>query len=140
MSDPLADVGEDLEDEVAAEGAVDTPLGEFVSSLRSATDDSLRLVVRFSGEDHEVRYVRDDVRESHSEESFAERVRTLVLKGLGDPAHDDTLEDFGDLDATVRWFDEVVVATYPYGEWSGVIAVLDRRDAPLVDVAVDHLD
>jgi hypothetical protein len=62
------------------------------------------------------------------------------VQALGDPTEEAALPDFGGLEATLRWYDDVVVASFPTGEWSGVVATLDRTDSPLVDVALEHLD
>lgn len=138
MTDSFDQVQKDIEQEVGEDSS--GPLREFIHALRSESDESLRFVVRFSGDEHKVVYLRDDVAEQYTDEEFQEHVQSLMLKSLGDPVNDDALADFGDLDATVRWFEEVVVATFPYREWSGVVAVLDRRESPLVDAAVDFLD
>lgn len=121
-----------------------TPLAGFVDTLRAQTDDSLRLVVRYEDDDHDVFYVRADVNERFDEvgeESLVleDRVQTLVLKGLGDPLEEESLDEFGSLRATFRWFDDVVVAAYPTGEWSGVVATFDGHDSPHVGGALDGL-
>lgn len=136
MADSPQEVEEHLEDEGVAQTK---PLSGLVDALKETTEDSLRLVVRFDGESHEVVYAPEEVRAEHGDD-FEDHVEWLVLKGLGDPADDDSLAVYGDLEATVRWYGEVVVAVYPTGEWSGVVAVLDRRDSPLVDAALSRLD
>lgn len=135
MTDSLGDLKADIESDAASSGA----LRDFVGALREANGDGLRAIARYDSDDHELLYLRADLREQFSEEEQRERVKTFVLKGLADPKSDAELADYGDLDATLRWFDNAVLAIYPTGEWSGVIATFDRRGSSLVD-AVEHLD
>ncbi|MFB6131194.1 MAG: hypothetical protein ABEJ28_10280 [Salinigranum sp.] len=143
MTDSLEDVGEDIRAEVGDDGGSlgdeGGPLEGFVEALRTGSDGSLRLVVRYDGDDRAVTYVREDVAAGYDEGELDERVRTLTLKALGDPVSDKSIEDFGALAATVRWFGDVVVATFPTGEWDGVVAVFDRSSSTLVDAALDSL-
>jgi hypothetical protein len=69
-----------------------------------------------------------------------ERAETLVMKGLSDPPQEGALFDFGTLDATLRFYDNVIVAHFPYREWSGLVFTLDRTEAPLVDLVDEHLE
>jgi hypothetical protein len=130
---------EETLDEEAETAATKQPLASFVETLRAQTDDSLRLVVRYEGDEQEVLYRRQDVAETLDGDALDDRVQTLVLKGLGDPPEEEQLADFGSLRATLRWFDDAVVAYYPTGEWSGVVATFDGRDSPLVGGALDGL-
>ncbi|WP_435334395.1 hypothetical protein [Haloarchaeobius sp. TZWWS8] len=118
----------------------DRDLRSLVSQLDEETDTSLRLVFRYDGEERELVHVRDDVREQFTGHELDERVKTLALKGLGDPPTEQSLYDFGGLNATLRFFDEVVVATFPDEEWSGVVVVFERQASPLVDTTLSFLD
>lgn len=131
---------EDALDEEVATAASESPLSAFVETLRTQSDDSLRLVVRYDGDEHDVLYTRDGVRADLDDETFDEQVKTLVMKGLSDPPEEQELSDFGSLHATLRWFDDVVVACYPTGEWTGVVATFDRGDSPFVGAALDQLE
>lgn len=126
-------------DEEVDNVAEESPLGTFVETLRTQSDDSLRLVVRYDGDEHDVLYTRDDVATGPDDAGVDDQVKTLVLKGLSDPPAEDQLSGFGSLHATLRWFDDVVVACYPTGEWSGVVATFDRGDSPFVGAALDQL-
>jgi hypothetical protein len=128
VAEAAADAGDD-----------DGPLSEFAAALRDATDESLRSVTRYDGERHELLYRRADLREATDPAAERERVETLVMKALGDVRKESTLDDYGPLQATVRYFEHVVVAVYPTGDWSGVVATFDREASPLVDAAVEHL-
>lgn len=137
MTDSLRDVEEDIRADVGDDET--EPLAEFVDALREESDDSLRLVVRYRGDEHELLYVRDDV--ELTDEELEERVQSLALRGIGDPTHDAEMPEFGELEATLRWFEHSVVAIFPYREWSGVVAVFDRTgsSSPMVDAALDEL-
>jgi len=99
----------------------------------------LRLAVRFSGDESDVLFIREDVREQYTDSELEERIETIVMKGLGDPPREQPLFDFGTLDATIRWYENVQVAHFPYREWSGLAFVFDRRESPIVDLAKQHL-
>jgi hypothetical protein len=111
----------------------------LIEELRAETDASLRLAVRYTADDYEVLFAREDVADAFAGPELETRVETLVMKGLGDPAHESTLFDLGALDATVRFYENALVAHFPYREWSGFVFVLDREDAPMVDLVDDYL-
>jgi hypothetical protein len=134
-SDDLNDVEPALGDETT-----DGPLADLVRALRSAAGDDVRSIVRYGADEHRLVYLREDLRDRYDEAARRDRVETLVMKALADPTDDAVLDDYGVLEATLRWFDEAVVAVYPTGDWSGVVVTFDRRRSPLVDVALDHVD
>jgi hypothetical protein len=139
----VADARSDL-DEIEAELSEhaddgSAPAGEFVASLREAADGDVRMVARYDGETSRLLFVRADLRERYTDAEKRERLEALVMHGLGDPTEESALADYGSLNATFRWYDDAVVATYPTGEWTGIVATFDRRASPLVDVALDHL-
>jgi RNA polymerase subunit RPABC4/transcription elongation factor Spt4 len=127
-----------------------------------ADERALRLAVHFEGQAIEPLFVRDDVRAQFPPTELRQRLEELALKGLGDPQRDEPLYDFGTLDATIRWYDEVLVATFPTGEWSGLLFVFDASrsestgrsltewsgllfvfdhdESPLADLVGEHLD
>lgn len=102
--------------------------------------DDVRLAFRYEGESYDVLHAREDVRETFTGEEFERRVETLMMKGLSDPPTDGSLYDFGELDATLRFFDRVVVAYFPDGEWSGVVVVADRGDSEAVERTLAGLE
>lgn len=136
MSDSLRDVEADIREDV---GDHETePLREFVRALRTQTDDSLRLVVRYQGDEHEVLYVREDVREQFGDD-LDQRAQSFALRSIGDPPRETEISGLGTLEATLRWYEGALVATFPYREWSGVVAVFERESSALVDAALDEL-
>jgi GGDEF domain-containing protein len=136
MSDTLRDVEADIREDAGSDET--EPLREFVHALRTETDDSLRLVVRYGGDEHRVLYVRDDV-EARFGDELDEQARAFALRGIGDPPREAEIEGLGTLEATLRWYEDALVATFPYREWSGVVAVFDRDASALVDAALDEL-
>lgn len=131
------------QDEAAVERVHTDDVRSLVESLQSGeveTADSVRLIFRYEGDEHDVVHVRDDVDAAYTDAELRQRMETLAMKGLGDPPRESSLHEFGDLQATVRWFEDGVCAHFPDEEWGGVVAVFDRVETPLVEVALDHLD
>lgn len=118
---------------------VDDEVRGLLEELRAETDGSLRLAVRYTADEYEVLFARDDIAKQFSGPELVERVEVLVMKGLGDPPQEATLFDFGDLDATVRFYEHTHVVHFPYRDWSGYVFVLDRQTTPLVDLMDRHL-
>jgi hypothetical protein len=143
MRDPASDP-EELDEELTEyEGDladVDEDVRGLVGALRDETDASLRLAVRYSGDDYDVLFARPDVSEQFTEPELETRVETLVFKGQGDPPTETALGDFGTLEAVMRWYEGVIVAHFPVREWSGLVFTFDRRESPIVDLANRYLD
>jgi len=135
VDDPPDELGEMDESEL---DDVDDDVRRLVEQLRDETDSALRLAVRYTADDYEVLFAREDVAAQFPGPELAARVETLVMKGLGDPSQEGALFDFGTLDATLRFYGNALVAHVPYREWSGLVFVLDRGDAPLVDLVDEH--
>ncbi|QLH79756.1 hypothetical protein HZS55_21750 [Halosimplex rubrum] len=111
---------------------------EIVDGIRESDEGALRAAARYGGDDHEVVYLREDIAAQFTDAELEERVETLVMKGLGDPAQEGALFDFGTLDATVRWYDSVVVAHFPVREWSGLVFTFDRESQSLGDIVDEY--
>lgn len=139
LEDPPDDLDEELDDAADELDSLDPEVRDLVESVRD-DDGTLRLAVRYEGQEVEPLFVRDDVRRQYGPPELRQRLEELALKGLGDPTRDEPLYDFGSLDATIRWYDEVLVASFPSGEWSGMLFVFDREEAPLVDLVGEYLD
>lgn len=115
-------------------------LGDLVARLRGESEASVRMLFHYDGDETDAAFVRDDVRELYPGEQLEDRMQTLMLKGLGDPPNQESLTDYGTLEATVRWYETVVVAYFPDDEWSGVVVVLEREGGTFVDDILDHLN
>lgn len=138
-ADPPQDLDEELEEFEEDLDDMDQEIRDLIEALRESEDTSLRLAVRYSGDDSTMLYVRDDIDDQYADHELEERVEALIVKGLGDPPREESLYDFGRLDATVRWYDEVIAVHFPYREWSGLVFTFDRQASPLVDLANEHL-
>lgn len=143
MREPASDPEEldeeltEYEDDLAD---VDADVRGLVSALREQTDSSLRLAIRYSGDEWDVLFARPDVREQFTDLELETRVETLVFKGQGDPPTETALGDFGSLEAVMRWYEGVIVAHFPVREWSGLVFTFDRQESPIVDLANQYLD
>jgi hypothetical protein len=135
MTDSPAEELDDIESELAD---VSDEGREIVDQIRESDEGALRVAVRYGGDDHEIVYLREDIAAQFSAAELDERVETLVMKGLGDPAQEGALFDFGALDATVRWYDAVVVAHFPVREWSGLVFTFDRDSESLGDIVDEY--
>ena len=131
----MEDTAEAVMEEVDRDG-----LGDLVGELREESEAAVRMLFHYDGETTDARFVREDVRELYPGEQLDDRMQTLMMKGLGDPPNQESLHDYGSLEATVRWYEAVVVAYFPDDEWSGVIVVLERDGGTFVDSVLEHLD
>ncbi|WP_336036907.1 hypothetical protein [Halobacterium yunchengense] len=98
----------------------------LANHVRELDAGDLRSVVHYEGDDYDVVFQREDLAEEYAESEFEEVAKHLVLKGFDDPLDQPEFARFGHLDATVRWFHDVVVIQVPLDEWCGVIAAFDR--------------
>ena len=139
----VPDAPGDLDDELAAFEEdvhdLDEDVQDLVDALRDHTDASLRTAIRYSGDEWSLLFAREDIVERYSEPELEDRVEALVVKGIGDPPREESLHDFGRLDAVFRWYDAVLVATFPVREWSGLVFTFDRQESPIVDLAREYL-
>ena len=101
-----------------------------VAELREVLGEPLRLVATYDGDETTLRYRREDAESEFSEEEFKETLNNAVLKALDDAREQPEFSRWGHLDATVRWFHEVVVVQVPTGEWTGVLVTADREGVP----------
>jgi hypothetical protein len=92
--------------------------------------------VWYGGDDHELVYVRSDVREMYSPEEFEEKVKELVIEGLGSGGRDQ-FRMLGEMNAVVRQFDQAVVLHFPIDEFTGLAVTFDGDSVPSIDTLVD---
>ncbi|MFC7027445.1 hypothetical protein ACFQJ5_07350 [Halomicroarcula sp. GCM10025324] len=139
MPDPTEEALEEVSDDVSGDAEdLDDEAKELVDAILDGSGDTVRMAIQYSGDEYDLLFVREDVEAQFSEAEMAERVKTLMFKGLGDPVEESALFDFGHLDATVRWYDSVVVASFPVREWSGLVFTFDRVTDSLLDLADEH--
>ncbi|MCG1002654.1 MULTISPECIES: hypothetical protein [Halobacterium] len=115
------------------------PAESLARYLRELDAGDVRSAVHYEGDDYETVYQRDDLSEEYTEAEFEEIAKHFVLKGFDDPLEQPEFARFGHLDATVRWFHEVVVVQVPLDEWTGVIVSLDRDTIEDTGTLIDAL-
>jgi hypothetical protein len=113
------------------------PAESLASYLRELEAGDLLAAVQYEGEDYETVYQKG--LEEFTEAEFEEMAKHFVLKGFDDPVEQPEFSRLGHLDATVRWFHEVVVVQVPLDEWAGVIVAFDRRSIADTGALVDGL-
>jgi len=102
------------------------PAASLARHIRSLDVGEPRTVVRYDGDDYETVYQADDLSEELTDEELEEVAKHLVLKSFDDGLEQPEFARFGHLDATVRWFQKVVVLQVPLDDWSGIIVSFDR--------------
>jgi glutamate mutase epsilon subunit len=133
-AEEVADI--EAPDEIDREiDTLNTEVQDLIDAILEKSDNTLRLVARYDGNDYEVVYARDDVTEGFTEAELTARIETFVMQGLGEPEQEQSLYDFGTLDATFRWYDEAVVAHIPVSDWTGLVFTFDRGTESLVELA-----
>ncbi|SDZ76894.1 hypothetical protein SAMN04488065_0167 [Haloplanus vescus] len=115
----------------------------LVERYQTIAPNGLRMAVWYGGDERELVYTRDDVREMYSPEEFDEKVKQLVVAGLGSGGNDQ-FRMLGEMDAVVRHFDQAVVVHFPIDEFTGLALTFDGDAVPsidsLVDIGLDALD
>jgi hypothetical protein len=101
-----------------------------VTELRAVCGDAVRLVATYDGDDTDLLYRREDAEDEFSEEEFEETLNNAVLKALDDAREQPEFSRWGHLDATVRWFHDVVALQVPTDDWTGVLITIDRAGIP----------
>jgi len=105
---------------------------ELLEKLRPLAGDGLRGAVHYHGRRQAPLYVREDVAEAYSDREIGRAIDDLALEAFGDPTRLTELYNLGDLEATVRWFENGVLVHYPYSGVSGVAVSFDHDvGAPL---------
>jgi hypothetical protein len=109
----------------------------LVERYQELAPESLRLVVWYDGDDHDLVHVRDDVRGAYSPEELEEKVKQLVIEGISDPPSQEQFRLFGEMSVVIRRFDLAVVLHFPLDEFSGVAVTFDRETVPSLDTLAD---
>lgn len=100
---------------------------ELVDALRARVGDALRVVGRHDGDSWTVAFVREDVRDSYGRNALDDIAGDLVLGGM-ESAQQESLYDLGSLHATVRLFDDGIVAHVPADDRSGHVVSFEGVD------------
>jgi hypothetical protein len=115
------------------------PAESLAAHIRTLDAGELRSVVHYDGDDYDTVFQADRVREEFAEVEYEEVAKHLVLKGLDDGFEQPEFARFGHLDATVRWFHDVVAFQVPLDDWSGVIVTFDRESIADTSALVDEI-
>lgn len=115
------------------------PAETLAAHIRSLDAGELRTVVHYDGDDYDVLFNSDRVTEEFTDVEYDEVVKHLVLKALDDGFEQPEFARFGHLDATVRWFHDVVAVQVPMDDWTGVIVTFDRDSITNTSALVEEI-
>jgi len=115
------------------------PAETLAAHIRSMDAGELRTVVHYDGDDYDTVFQADAVSEEFADVEFEEVAKHLVLKALDDGFEQPEFARFGHLDATVRWFHDVVAFQVPLDDWSGIIVTFDRESITDTNALVDEI-
>lgn len=102
-----------------------------------AIDDVVGTRVRgamyYDGDDYGEVYFRDDVDAAYTEEEKADAIEDFSLEAFGDPARLEDIYRMGELEATVRWFEEAFFVHVMLSDRSGFSISFDREAVSALD-------
>ncbi|NHN58633.1 MULTISPECIES: hypothetical protein [Halorussus] len=102
----------------------ETPSEALTEFLRERVGDHMRSVLTYDDEGAELLYVRDDVADQYTDEEMARVADDVRLEAVA-KHHQEDLYRHGELNATVRCFDDAVEMHFPRDETSGTAVALD---------------
>ncbi|WP_134670907.1 DUF7522 family protein [Halorussus marinus] len=94
--------------------------------LRERVGDHLRSVVHYTADDWQVVYLRDDVADRYADGEIERAVDDVRLEGLGKP-HQESLYDHGELNCTVKCFENAVEMHFAHDANTGTAVALDAE-------------
>lgn len=115
------------------------PAQTLAAHIRSLDAGELRSVVHYDGDDYDVLFKSALADEAFTDEEYNEVARHLVLKALDDGFEQPEFARFGHLDATVRWFHNLVAVQVPMDDWSGVIVTFNRDSITDTSALVEEI-
>lgn len=96
----------------------------LVDILHEWADEYLRSVAYFEKNKRDIIYIREDIKESYTEEDQAEVFNDLSFDALGKERQED-LYTHGDLNCIARWFDDAIELHFPHDKRSGTAVALE---------------
>jgi hypothetical protein len=96
---------------------------QLVTFLRDRVGENLRSVVYYDGEEYDVAYLQEDVREQYSADEMEEVVEDLGFEALTKPMQEE-LYVHGSLNCTVKCFEDAIEMNFPFSEREGVAVSL----------------
>jgi hypothetical protein len=105
-------------------------------------DADLRTVVTLGNTSWEVEYMRDDVRAAYEDDDLDAAYRSLMANQTSSDDFDQLIE-FGELEAQVYLFEEILAFQFPASRYESLYVSYDRTEPfpvfGVVDVAAEHL-
>lgn len=95
-----------------------------VEFLQRRAGDHLRGVARYDGNETDVEYLREDIKEHRLTSQVDRMLRRL--RPESDPDEERAFP-FGDLYVTLRRFDEAIVLHFPIGSDRGIVVALEPK-------------
>lgn len=121
-------------------------MGTLTEAFREVSSEDLRIVATLQTVGYEVEYVRGDLEGEYSQDDLDRAYQSLMANRVSS-ADFAQVGTFGDLDAQVLFFEEIIVFLFPTARYSGVFVSYDRTETadqfPIRDViaaANDHPD
>lgn len=111
----------------------------LAAHLRSLDAGDLRTVIHYDGDQYDTIFRSGRVEEAYTGTEFHEVTKNLILKALDDSHEQPEFGRFGHLDATVRWFQHIIVLQIPLDEWSGILVAFDRDTVSDTGRLVDEI-
>ena len=68
-------------------------MSTLVGAARTHVGNSLRMVITYSRDDYEIRYLRDDVSDEYTAEKLADIQEHVLLEGIGEPFVESLFDD-----------------------------------------------
>lgn len=96
----------------------------LVEFLLAQVGDNLRSVVRYDTDGYDVVYIREDVGDQYSEADLEAVVRDLGIDAF-EKGHQEGLYVHGDLNCTVRCFDDAIEMNFVFDRGDGIAVSLD---------------
>lgn len=113
------------------------PENGLTEALGDEVGADLRTIGRFTPEEYDIVYQRDDVAARYTAEEIDEIHREQVFEWLNRPYIEELFDSVGELDCTTRWFDDIVVfLVLPDGDERALFVSVDRTDGLDADAVV----
>lgn len=114
---------------------------ELTSYLKDTAGDYLRGVVSYNGNEYDIQFIRDDLRERRLKSEVDKMIDRLREESR---SREHRAFPFGNLNGTVRSFEEAMVIHFPSTQSRGTVVTLDpeiaRQLNTFVGSCLDRID
>lgn len=114
---------------------------ELTSYLKDTAGDYLRGVVSYNGNEYDIQFIRDDLRERRLKSEVDKMIDRLREESR---SREHRAFPFGNLNGTVRSFEEAMVMHFPSTQSRGTVVTLDpeiaRQLNTFVGSCLDRID